>query len=220
MKTLVIFSMAFALILCSNSFFAQDSKLSLGLKLKPTISWLGGLNSVTDKRLSYSAGIISEYSLSSKLSIKSGISFERKGSIASLQFTDSTGMPSGPFDVTYNYDYLVVPVLASFSTKGNGKVKVYFDGGPYICYLLSHKVNVGPYGTKPETTIDYSYMTKRIDLGLSLGTGLSVALTNSLDFDLGLDANLGLINSRKYNSFNTVIRPNSLGLTMALKYRL
>ena len=221
MKTLVFISIAFALALFTTSISAQDSKVSFGIQLKPTITWLGGLPVAGDKRLSYSAGLISEYEINSQFAIKSGISLERKGTLSTITFTDTSGIPSGPVDIKYNFDYLVVPVIVSYSTKGNGNVKTYFDGGPYIGYLLSHKIIQDSYGTIPEITTDNSDNTRKIDLGLSLGTGLCVPLGNSFVFDIGLNANLGLINARKDNNNSAhPLKPNSVGLLMALKYRL
>ncbi len=200
MKTLVFISIAFALALFTTSISAQDSKVSFGIQLKPTITWLGGLPVAGEK---------------------SGISLERKGTLSTITFTDTSGIPSGPVDIKYNFDYLVVPVIVSYSTKGNGNVKTYFDGGPYIGYLLSHKIIQDSYGSNPEITTDNSDNTRKIDLGLSLGTGLCVPLGNSFVFDIGLNANLALINARKDdNNSAHPLKPNSVGLLMAVKYKL
>jgi opacity protein-like surface antigen len=218
MKRTVIFLLA--LILCSKA-FNQDSKLSLGIELSPTFSWLRGNANVgtSDSRIGYSAGLGTEYAISPQIAIKSGISYERKGSNPDLTMTNNSGEGMGTLKVKNNYDYLVVPVLVSFSTKG--KVKDYFNAGPYVGYLISQKTIMGSFDNIPATTIDGTDKTKRIDFGLSLGCGLSIPVGDKLLFDLGLKGNFGLINtSKKVEPYSGDIKTNSIALLIGLKYKI
>lgn len=221
MKTLVFITLALALVLPTNSISAQDSKMSLGIQLKPTLTWISGIAIAYNMRPSYSAGLISEYEINSQFGIKSGISFKRKGIKSSISFIDTVGIVSGPFDVYYNSDYFIVPIVASFSTKGNGKVKAYFDGGSYIGYSLSQRITQETYNHNSEITTNYTDYIKRIDFGVSLGSGLYIPLGKSFVFDIGLNANLGLLNARKDDkNSDHPLKPNSVGLLMGIKYRL
>jgi len=193
--------------------------MSFGIELTPSITWLSGIQGSADKRFSYSAGIISEYLINSQVAIKSGLSFERKGSKAALLFTDTNGIPLGTVDVNYNYDYLILPVLGTFSTKGN--VKVFFNAGTYFGYLLSQKNMYGAYNSTPEKTVDNSDKTKRIDFGLTFGTGVSIPFGTNIIFDIGLKPNLGLINARKDDNNNSSsVKINSFGLSIGFKYNI
>jgi hypothetical protein len=217
MKRILIFLLA--VILCSKT-FSQDSKLLLGLELSPTMTWLRGNSRLgaVDLRFSYSAGLSAEYLVIPQISLKSGISYERKGSKFDLSMSDETG-PLGTMDVYDNFDYLVLPILVSFSTKS--KVKNYFDAGPYIGYLMSHKTIMSSYGDIPEATINNYSNTEKIDFGLSIGCGFSVPIGDNLLCDLGMKGNLGLIKTNKKDkSDNVLSKANSIGLLIGLKYKI
>lgn len=208
----------FVVIFCVKS-FCQDSKISLGVEFTPTISWLGEISGTKDKRMGYSFGIISEYSVNSQVSFKTGLSYERKGSGAALLVADTTGLPLGSFDVYFKYDYLILPVLGTFCTKG--KIKVYFNAGTYLGYLLSQKNIYEAYNNTPEKIIDNSDKTKRIDFGLSFGSGVSIPFGTHSIFELGIKPNLGFINTRKddNNNYNG-LKINSFGFSIGFKYKL
>ncbi len=201
--------------------YSQDSKFVVGFELTPTVISLRGNSMVDDNdvRLSTSTGLSFEYYIDRSFSLKSGLAYERKGAKSSIVLRDETEVILGNQDIRVNYDYLTLPILASFATKG--KTKLFVNAGPYFGFLISQKMKYSAVGSYPEITtnnIDYS---RRIDFGLSMGFGLYIPLTEKLLFDLGLRENLGLLNTSKTEViYDGSIKTNSFGLQLGLKYKL
>ena len=201
--------------------YSQNTKGIVGYELTPTITSIRG-NTVIynfNSRLSFSTGLTFEYFIDQQFSLKSGLLFERKGSKIKMDEVDQNGAPLGAQETKINFDYSILPVLCSYSTKG--KTKLYINAGPYVGFLLSQKNNFSSVGTIPEHTEDNSENTKHLDLGLSLGLGLNFKLNEKLLLDLGLRENRGLINVNKLHVTNGgSITTNSFGLQLGLKYIL
>jgi len=218
MKKIVI--LLVVVIYCSKT-FSQESKMTIGLELSPSIAWLRGnsMSGTVDMRFSYSSGLTTEYFFNSQISLKSGLSYERKGSKTAISMTDNKGLANGTMHVSNNYDYLILPVLASYSTKG--EIKEFFNVGPYFGYLISQKTISSSYDNYPTKTIDNSANTKKIDFGLSLGCGMSIPVGDKFLFDLGFKGNFGFINtSKKETNDHVLTKTNSFGLLIGLKYRI
>ena len=60
--------------------FSQTSKISMGIEINPTVTWLRGniLIGVEDSKFSYNTGINVNYQINTNNSIKTGLSYERK----------------------------------------------------------------------------------------------------------------------------------------------
>jgi opacity protein-like surface antigen len=213
-------AIALGLLIHFSTSYSQDSKIAVGVELSPTTCSLRGNAFVDnhDSRLGFSTGLSIDYFLTSQFSIKSGLAFERKGSKIDMYMLDGSGNEMGTQEAKFNYDYLTLPILASYSTKG--KTKFYIDAGPYLSFLLGQKTTYEAVGSIPERTEDGSESTKKIDLGLSVGAGLYIPLGDNLILDLGLRDNLGLINVSSVSIFDDgSIKTNSLGLKIGLKYK-
>jgi opacity protein-like surface antigen len=204
------------LIFCALT-YGQDSKLILGFEFTPTLSSLKEDKKIydTEPRLGFSSGFSLEYFISKQFSFRTSLNYERKGARVKLIVIDDD-VDMGTHILYFNYDYLTLPLLASFST--NGKSRLYFNAGPYLGYLLSQK-NI--YNTGLKKTEDNTDNTKKIDFGLTFGLGLKIPLGNKLLLDLGLNDNFGLINVQKETAvYNSSIKTNSFGLQLGLQYKL
>lgn len=142
--------------------------------------------------------------------IRTGMGFERKGNQAIVEFTTATGEPAGQGKIKHNFDYLTVPILIRFNTKQ--KIKFYFVAGPYIGFLVN-RTNI-----VREETIDVKEDFSTIDLGLHLGLGLLIPLSEKLELDVGLREELGLINTSELPVYDDgAVRTNSFGVVFGLK---
>lgn len=200
--------------------YCQDSKMALGLEFSPVIVSLSETipdENLFDPRLSYSAGLSLEYFVARQISLKTGLAYERKGAKGPGLFTDENGEP---LNTKSNYDYLILPLLGSWSA--NGKIAFYVNAGPYLGFLISQKSTYEAVGNQPEMKIDESEWSKKIDAGVSMGLGANIPLGDKLALDLGLKGSIGLINtSKRAFLINDVsIKTNSFGLQIGVKRKL
>jgi hypothetical protein len=218
MKKLVILIL---ITLCGLNIYSQDSKILLGFEVSPTLAWLRGNSAIgiNKSRLGYATGFSFEYSLISHFSLRSGLGYERKGQAQDISFTDENGNNIGTANLKSNYDYLVLPLLGSFST--NGTIKFFVNAGPFLGFLLSQKNKVPASGLFPGQTVDNYDNTKNLDLGISLGLGIDIPLGEKLLIELGSKFDLGLLDTNEQNIFGTgTAKTNSLGFQLGLKYKL
>jgi hypothetical protein len=206
----------FALLVCSFLFLmvnGQDSKLILGVDAAATRSkpWGDGMSQAfnIDPLYGFSPGINLEYILSPALSIRTGLSYERRG-----YRNDVIGFVS---DATTYSDYLVTPLVVSLSSKG--VAKFYVNGGVFFGFLLSKKRLLTFWEDIDDEIRDASEDARKYDFGLSFGCGVMRPIGSRIILDFGLRDNLGLINTvETENGGNT--RYNTLGVVLSLKYRL
>jgi len=144
-----------------------------------------------------------EYLISSQFSLKSGFGLEK----ISTEIT--------AYNITYYYDYLTIPVLANFSTKG--KIKLYVNAGPTIGFLLNNS-----------PTFVNDNKTNNVELGVLFGIGSYIPVSSRICIDIQLRDNYGLTNMMQpggflmsaggYNYSN--INPNAFGLSIGFRYRI
>jgi hypothetical protein len=198
---------------------AQDSRITVGFEITPTFTALRGFsfNDYSMAKPGLSIGFSLEKYFSDRISIKSGLFYERKGTWANNWFYDS--LQSQPQSETKNFDYLILPILGSLSTKG--RFKIYINGGPYLGFLISQKNVYNAYDSIPAYTDNNYKNIKKLDLGLSMGIGFYIPFGDKFIFDLGLVQNLGLIHTTK-NNVNKDLwdRTLSFGIQIGLKYKL
>jgi len=199
--------------------YAQDSKINVGIEagIIRSFPWAEDVSDASNPLYSVSPGINIEYILIPVFSLKTGLIYEKKGWSTEYFFVDTDGYPIGAREYTTNFDYLTIPLLLSYSTKG--KICFYVNSGIYIGFLLSNNVILSAYGDHSESVVDVSEDTKRIDFGLSIGCGLSIPIGQKFGFDFGLRDNIGMIDMFIPEN-NSKARFNTLGLIMSMKYRL
>ncbi len=209
----------FALSTVVFTVFAQDSKFIIGVEAAAirTIPWGEDVTDAINPIYSMSPGINLEYLLNSNFSLKSGLLYERKGLATEITLLDTNYEPIGTQDHTAHFDYLTIPVMVSYSTKGT--VRFYVNSGTYFGFLLSNTITLGEFGDYPEETIDVKDDTKTFDFGLSFGCGLFLPIGERFAFDFGLRDNLGLIDMFIPENDGKA-RMNTIGIVASLKYRL
>jgi hypothetical protein len=214
--------MILSLVLISSMTYPQESKIAVGFQVSPAITSIRG-NSLIDRydsRFVISPGITFDYKITSNISFNSGIAFERKGAKSNTKYLDYTEMP--PLvnqDFKINYDYLTLPLMFTYNT--NTEVNFYIGGGKFLGYLISEKTFASATDEIPEWTHDHTDASKKLDIGLSLITGINLPVTDKLILDIGLRDYIGLVNtSRYYIVDNGSIKTNSYSLVLGLKYAI
>ena len=196
--------------------FSQESKLSIGIGITPSMTKIRGfsLYDLQDPKFSVAPGLYVEYNYSSKITFLTGIEYETKGVKSETTVRDNKGLEIGDGMSKYIFEYLSIPILASLKTKG--KVSFYGEGGLFIGYLLSMKYVLTTDYLDEKYTEDNTDGFRKLDVGLSAGFGIETSLSEKLNLNIGLRDNLGLLSTSDYAS----IRTNSLGLLVRVKYNL
>lgn len=199
-------------VLISYNVFTQEPKIALGIKLTPSIvDTYGDGAGFGDPRISYSAGLNMDYLLTERVSLKTGLFQTRKGSRVEFQELDQYGNITGQtVRIRDNFDYLILSTQASLS---NAKNTVFIAAGPYLGYLIKQS-----YKQDPETVIVGTDNYNAFDFGMTFSIGIRKTIIEKIDFEIGLEENLGLLNIGKTQLGK--IRTNSLGIFIGLNYKI
>ncbi len=207
-RTLIIGSLLFN----SIDIFAQSQKYLVGFEGGPSLIILWGNEGLKDyhkNTIGYSGGVFLQHNLTEKVSLRTTLSFERKGS--QTVFDNPT--------TVLKLDYLTLPILARIHF---GKKKNYFfDAGPFIGYLLKEtEVTTGDNVAKI-TSDNTSYFSK-FDAGVSIGLGFAYPIKGNIIFSVEIRNNLGIYNihlsSISYK--DAPVRTNSTNLLLGMAYRI
>jgi hypothetical protein len=142
------------------------------------------------------SGVFYQYNFNKIFSLKTAISYERKGSRLESK---SDQLPSGDF--IYNFDYLSLPVL--FKVSSGQKIKFFANAGPCFSYLLNQSLYLKPKTGKTYKLSNETNSYKSYDLGILFGLGMSVPIQNRFLISIEIRDNLGLISLRdNYNQLD------------------
>jgi len=219
MKKIFLFMIS---VMISSMIYSQESKIAVGFQAAPAITSIRGNTFIDryDSRFVISPGITFDYKITSNISFNSGLAFERKGAKSNTAYLDYPEMP--PLvtqDFKINLDYLTLPLMFTYNT--NTEVNFYIGGGKFLGFLLSQKNIFSATGNIPEHTQDHTDTTKKIDIGLSLITGITMPVSDKLILDIGLRDYIGLVNTSRYYVENDgSIKTNSYSLVLGLKYAI
>jgi opacity protein-like surface antigen len=210
------FTILFLFLISSFNVFNQETKQLIGIEFSPTVRTLYGnvFGSIQKMSLGFSVGFNYQYMINSYFSIKSGITYDKKGTVAEIEMRDIDGNLIGTTDFKMNYNYLVIPVLASITDK---KDHFYISSGPYIGYLISLINKHGSVGDFPEDKSNNTEGAERIDFGWIFGIGYNFNVSGRVKIDLGMREDLGLVNLADGEN---KIKTNSLGFRVGLKYNI
>jgi hypothetical protein len=195
------------------SALGQSSKLTVGVESTTTITSMRGSDPLDmfKSQMGFGSGITASYSILPHFAISTGLGFERKGrKTTAISILDVLDVEERKCKVNFNFDYLVLPIKASFQT--GGKIKGYINGGLFVGYLLKYSEDWnGEDVHSLTTTSDF----KRIDGGLTVGIGAYIPIYSRLILDIGVVENLGL-----YNIYSNDLKTNSAGVLVGFKYAL
>jgi hypothetical protein len=208
MKKTILFLLA---LIFTSSIYSQ---IKIGLNAGATYSKLYGKKDATDSPgyKGFLIGASFEYYLNESLSLKTNLNYERTLLFNDISLTDKFGIIIGQVELTSNFDYLNIPIMAKYEF-GNSK-KFFVNGGPFLGFLLSTKTK----GKSKVSDFNTSYNNeglKKINVGLSFGIGMKVYSNDKSDLNIELRENLGLLNidNGDYGNEN-IIKTNYLNLIL------
>lgn len=198
----------------------QINKFELGIEGGPSLTYLRGnevLKEINDPTIGFSGGVTFQYNFPKIVSLRTNVSFERKGSVVKSNFTDANGNPMGEFKVYTNFEYLTLPVLARVSF--GKKFKFFTNVGPYFGFLIKQTFVTEETDQFQGGTSDNTENDKRFDVGLSGGIGGSLTVKGKFVITLEARHNLGLYNVSKVPVANDgSILTNSTNLLIGFAY--
>jgi hypothetical protein len=177
------------LILLVNITYSQTNRFDLGFEGGLGRTSLRGteqFNEFYKPTLGFTAGFFLQYNFKKIISIRTGISGEKKGSVTKpIALTDAYGKPISEIKLTTTLYYATLPVLfrATFGTK----YRFFLNAGPYFGYLV--------YQPTPQSsglTLGGSAPLKKIDMGISSGFGFSIPIKTKAALSIEIRHNQGL----------------------------
>lgn len=191
MTKIKTFFILFLFIIYSTTCQAQVNKFNIGIEGGPSIIFMRGneiIKSYQKASIGYSGGIFFQYNFKKILSLRTSISYERKGSVSSKDYFYIVGASFTNTPIKNNFKYLSMPILLR-ATFGKG-LQYFVNAGPYFGYLIQQNFTSEELPTRDNTSV-----YKRLDLGLSLGLGLIVPIRKKFSFSFEVRNNLGLFDT-------------------------
>jgi hypothetical protein len=216
-KTLIFIAIITIKILTANS---QTNKFEIGAEGGPSLIFIHGneiLEKYHDPSLGFAGGISFQYNFYKILSLRTGLSYERKGCWAKFKVSDVLGQITGEATNHTNYDYITIPILlrATFCKK----VKFFINVGPYFGYLIQC-ISVTKGDDVPYTKWNYTSQMKRFDAGITTGIGLIIPIRKKFAISLEARNNMGLYNVSALPVYHDgSIINNSTNLLFGFTYR-
>lgn len=218
----VLRSLTLGLFIFSSSIlFSQSNKIDIGIEAGPSLKSLRGSDFLesSGSSVGFSGGLTFQYNFTKLFSLRTNISYERKGSEMDFLFTDEFGNQFDEITLRSNFDYLTIPLLARF-TFGE-KLRFHVNAGPNVGYLVKQADILDAYATIPESETNNIDVFERLDFGLTTGLGVSYPILNNLLLSMEVRNNLGLININSLandNGGNT--KTVSTNLLVGIAYQL
>lgn len=187
----------------------------------PSLISLRG-NDILDKNndlsFGFSSGLSFQYNFPKLISIRTNISFERKGFTTQGSATDQNGNQIGEITVHSYFDYLTIPILGRL-TFGK-KINFFVNAGPYIGYLIKQTNVTEAFSEYPKTETDNTDKFKRIDFGVTTGLGARIPIKSKIFLSIEIRNNLGLTNISSLPVVNDgSIKTNSTNVLFGIEYR-
>lgn len=160
---------------------AQESPMSIGIKVGANLSNIGGDIDDTDAKFGYNFGITVDYGFTPNWYLQSGVEFTTKGYKLKHDILNQK--------TTSNAMYLQLPVHAAYKLPIVDGTNIVFHAGPYFAYGIGGKTKYEVAGTtiKKISTFGDTPRAKRFDFGLGGGVGVEFgAITADLGCDFGL----------------------------------
>lgn len=198
------------------------TKLKLGLRLSPAISFAGVRDKNNDDAFTYSSngvagrailGPMAEFFMTDNVSFGTGLWYTPK----SVSITTKAKSDGSTFSSTYNLQYLMIPIYLKFYTNPiTPKMKLYFTLGATLDFKIAEKAGAN-------TSTSGGAFFNPIDATLMLGTGVEFAMSESTAFFVGLGYNRGLLNVINPVNYRSAydalaIRNNLVSLDLGFKF--
>ncbi len=176
MRTRVLSLAIVAVVLVSWGTALGQAPLKFGVKVGLSVSRLKVSNQwdFLDSRTALAGGGFLVIDLPGFWAIQAEALYVPKGATDEISGTDENGLPTGIFTMTYQINYLEIPVLVRASL---GSSPVYLIAGPALAFKLSSKITNGDMPEILQDPIagdqDWEGLTDT-DFGLVFGVGAAL----------------------------------------------
>lgn len=185
----------FLLGMISFSVSGQVTSIQIGIETGLCTANLWGSERLMENNYSKGGryfGASTIVSFRNGISLKTGMSLERKGRQSFYTSNATEQLPAQDYTWQEHIDYVTIPLLFHYSQ--GGMVRLFFDGGTYVGVRVGTSTDIVSSAALPEVFAPGPHPYKRGDIGLAAGIGVSVGLSNRMVFEVGARDNLGLIN--------------------------
>ena len=180
MKKIKLSLLAVALMVAT----AASAQVSFGIQGGVNLSNLNVEGVSTSSKFGFNAGILTDFSFTHDMGIRSGLHFTTKG----------TKWEMGPLQLTVNLMYLQIPVHFAYKIDVSPGTRIVFHAGPYVAYGIggSNRFNMDipdEIGFDPDAPVFGSGVDqyKPFDFGLGLGVGAEFGrILVGIGWDMGL----------------------------------
>jgi len=193
---------------------AQPGKFEIGVDAGPSVRdlWFPDASSPF---IGLSSGLSFQYNVNRIFSIKTGISYDLKGTTSNSGvyiippiFIASSGI--------VNLHYLTLPVMAKASF--GRRIKFFIDAGPYLSVLVEANERYIEAGINSTTVNLYKHGDlKPIDVGIQAGVGITIPIKPQFEFSFEDRNSIGLLNIRQ--SGYAEIKTFSSSFLLGFNYR-
>ena len=210
-----------------NWVLAQDSqKFNIGFALDPGISWLhpdkAGVNSLHSK-ISFGYGVNLDLNFQPNYALATGFFVNYRGGTlaydSTVQFNSIDSVYAAGSQMSYNIEYITVPLVLKLSTNEIGYSKYYGKLG------VDLNINVKPRGEL--TTFDGNTMSKidigkdvlPMDIGLYAALGTAYNVTQNVYLTAELFFHNGFIDQLKFaDGYDSKVVLNNIGLQLGVQF--
>lgn len=217
-KTIILIS----ILTLWTSLHSQIGKFEIGIEGGPSLISLRGNKIIKETNITtigFSSGVSFQYNFPKLVSIRTNITFERKGFRSDLSVSNAYNEPLGELKYRSNFDYLIIPVLTRFHF-GN-KIKFFANAGPYFAYLIKQTEIIDSNNESQNSNIDNIDRFNRYDFGVSGGLGFRLSIQNNIFMTTEVRHNLGLHNISQLPIINDgKISTNSTNLLLGFAYHI
>jgi len=220
-----IISAAILIATCSMSINATGQDLQIEVIGGPALTSLYGsslVRSIYKTSINFSAGAGVSYRVLGKSYLNARLLFDKKGAKGDLLITVDNNEKYS-YIIRENYSYITLPI--QWQQEFGTKIRFRAGAGVYGAYLVHENSKLdaqGDYsgqGMKNHEEFNGTSQYNRADFGISASAGTYIPLSQSLQFLIGINDNLGLL---KINKQPGVLAPkhNSLALTTGVSFKL
>lgn len=210
------------LIIVGLSTYGQSSKFDIGVEGGPSLIFLRGddLNEKLYKpNIGYSGGLFFQYNFKKIVSLRTNISYERKGAVLNAQLVEPEANIIGEVTSQTNFDYLTLPLLVR-GTFGR-KVHFFLNTGPYFGFLTKQTFIIKDTKNPTKKIDNTSFLDKRFDIGITTGIGLSIPIKTNFLISFETRNNLGLYNTSAFPIAKDLpVKTNSTNFLLGFAYKL
>jgi opacity protein-like surface antigen len=180
-KAMIMLLVVAGMCSCAAAQTANQAEYGFGIGLnQSTVQYSGTGENATYKN-GFNLGVSAAYSFSDRWGVKARVIYDEKGwADGFLVLNDGTEIDG----VDYHLDYITVPIMANWRF---GRMRNwYLDFGPYMGFLVNANESSNSANVRP--------LFNSTDVGLALGIGVKIPLTDKAKLFFEYEGQGGLTN--------------------------